>query len=118
MSGPGGSFSSSRDTGNAGAAGGTDCALIVVDTTLNSPEPKVVNTLQKGDILKVEISRTAQNREIVVAKDKNGQIAGSLTPPRILDILKCMKEGHSYIAEVISTPKGGECKVKIRSGSV
>lgn len=114
MSGSGGS---SPPRGSNGNGGSVDCASLVVDTTLNSPEPLVVKTLKKGDKLAVELGRSPQGRDFLLAKTLSGQVAGSLTPPRVLDIMNCLKSGHSYIAEVLADPTGGECRVRIRTGS-
>jgi hypothetical protein len=113
MSGPGGSSPPRGGNGN-----GIDCDSLVVDTTLNSPEPAVLKTLKKGTRLAVELGQSPKGREILLAKTKAGQIAGSLTPPRVLDIMNCLKGGHSYIAEVLADPSGGDCRVRIRTGSL
>lgn len=114
MSGPGGSTPPRGGNGD----GGVDCDALVVDTTLNSPEPAVVKTLKKGSKLAVELGRSPKGREILLAQTKDGRVAGSLTPPRVLDIMNCLKTGHSYIAEVSADPSGGDCRVRIRSGSL
>lgn len=114
MSGPGGS--SPPRGGNGG--GGVDCDSLVVDTTLNSPEPAVVKTLKKGSKLGVEVGQSPHGRDILLAKTADGKIAGSLTPPRVLDIMNCLKGGHQYIAEVLADPTDGDCRVRIHTGSL
>ncbi len=115
MSGPGGSSSPRGSNGNSGDV---DCDSLVVDTTLNSPEPAVVKTLKKGAKLVVELGRSTQGRDLLLAKTRDGKVAGSLTPPRVLDIMHCLKTGHKYIADVSADPAGGECRVRIRTGSL
>lgn len=114
MSGPGGS--TPPRGGNGGD--GFDCDSLVVDTTLNSPEADVVKQLKKGSRLRVDLGKSPAGRDILLALTKDGKIAGSLTPPQVLDIMNCLRGGHSYIAEVQAEPSGGECRVRIRSGSL
>lgn len=113
MSGPRGSRSR-RGTGGVSV----DCSALLVDTTLNSPEPSALNKLKKGDRLSVEIGRSPLGREILLSRLKTGEVAGSLTPPQMLDIMTCIKGGHSYVAEVVAEPAGGECRLRIQSGSL
>lgn len=115
MSGPGGS---SPPRGGNGGGGGVDCDSLVVETALNSPEPAVVKTLKKGSKLAVELGQSGQGRDILLAKTADGKIAGSLTPPRVLDIMGCLRRGHTYIAEVLADPTAGDCRVRIHSGSL
>jgi hypothetical protein len=112
MSGPGGN-SPPRDVGGEEV----NCDSLVVDTTLNSPDRAVVNTLKIGMKLVVALDRTPQGRDLLVARTQSGSTAGSLTPPRLLDIINCMKGGHNYIAELLADPTGGDCRVRIRTGT-
>jgi len=101
-----------------GGGGGFDCSALIIDTTLNSVAPDVVQTLKASDKLAVELGLSAKGREILLANTASKQTAGSLTPPQVLDIMNCLKNGHSYIAEVLADPVGGECRVRIKSGKL
>lgn len=114
MSGPGGSTPPRGGNGD----GGIDCSTLSVDTTLNSPVPAVLSSLAKGSKLNVVLEKLPSNRDILLAKTITNETAGSLTPPRFLDIIHCLQSGHCYIAEVLANPSGGECRVRIRSGTL
>lgn len=84
---------------------------IVEETVLNSPNAAVVSTLSVGDILHIELEFDSEKR--VVAKSPGGEIAGSITSTRLLDLIECIQEGHEYEAEVTSA-QGGLIPIEIR----
>ncbi len=99
---PGGS-----GVGGGGAAGQHKCE-IVEETALNSPDPAVINTLRPGDLLNLHL----QGRS-VVAFTSDGKQAGSITFRRLADLLECMGQQWTYVAEV-KRVTGGMCQVYIR----
>ena len=110
MSGPGG--------GGGGGGGvppptGVDCLRLVIRTTLNSPNPKVVAKLKKNDQLAIEAQG---ERGPVVAKDSGGNIAGTVTGQELLDLLRCIADGFEYIA-IVREISGGKVDVEIRPKS-
>ncbi len=105
MSGPG---SSGGGTGGGGVPPSIDCTRILEKTILNSPVPKVVSSLKKGDILTVMV----QERSLV-AVTEDGDIAGALTPPLLPRIVECIDEGYEYVAIVLQI-SGGQCNVEVR----
>jgi|ERR1700733_9375080 len=118
MSGSGGR-SGRIGSGGAGDAGGggdssTDCGLLIVETTLNSPVSAVVASLKKGNRLTVEIQVGAGGANSLVAKH-SGQIAGSLTPPSLITILNCIQSGFQYVAVVLNDVTGGVVRVRIQA---
>jgi hypothetical protein len=76
---------------------------------LNSPQAPVLKRLRVGDTLEVEVLNKGQS---LVAKYKN-EVAGSLTPQALLDLLECIEKGRVYIAHVVEL-SGGFCEVEIR----
>ncbi len=105
-------------SGSGGGGGGfggirpgpsdVDNCDIVETTTLSSPKPEVIATLAVGDLLDVSLSD-----RVLLAVTSAGEVAGSLTPPALADLLRCIGTGHSYVAEV-TTLSGGRCEVRIR----
>lgn len=106
MSGPGGS---------GGGGGGlvsseTECLRLIIRTPLNSPVPMVIARLTKGDKLSLEVRG---ERGPVVAIDTKGDVAGSITDERLLDLIGCINDGHVYVA-IVTNVERGKVDVEIR----
>jgi hypothetical protein len=76
---------------------------------LNSPKAPVVTGLQIGEVLDVEFDPSGKS---VIAK-KNANVAGSLTPFRLAELIECMNRGRKYKA-IVKKVSGGYCEVEIR----
>lgn len=114
---------SSGGGGGGGGGGGRgfppskpddNCEKLDVPTLLNSPVPKVVATLKKGDRLEVELKKGG-NVARLEAVDTQGKVAGSLTPNELLQIVQCIENGHEYVAVLMADPTGGAVRVRIQS---
>ena len=79
---------------------------------INSPIPKVVKTLQVGDELDVELRKDG-SKKIVAAVTRSGEVAGSLTPRQLADLIECLENGVRYTARV-SKIDSGFCEVDLR----
>jgi hypothetical protein len=90
------------------------CASLSVDTILNSPVPAIVQDLKPGQELEVAKETTKTHFITLVAKDGQGRIAGSLTPPSLITIINCIENGHKYVAVVLSDVNSGVIRVRIR----
>jgi hypothetical protein len=113
----------SGSSGGGGGGGGRElppskpddnCEKLDVPTLLNSPVAKVVATLKKGDRLDVVLKKTG-NLHRLEAVDSQGKVAGSLTPNELLQIVRCIEDGHEYVAVLTADPAGGAAKVRIQS---
>lgn len=93
--------------GGGGAAGQHKCEIIE-ETALNSPDPVVIKTLRPGDLLALHLQGRA-----VIALTPDGKQAGSITFRRLADLLECMGQQWTYVAEV-KRITGGMCQVYIR----
>ena len=112
MSGGGGGGSSTDDwRPPSGAGGDGDNCAIVERTVLNSPVAAVIQTLSVGDILLIELEQTPRLR--VVAHAVNGQIAGAITSPRLVDFIECLQNNYGYEA-VVRSVQGGRVEIEIR----
>jgi hypothetical protein len=109
MSG-GGSGASYYDT--SGGAG-FDCSTLVERTYLNSPVAAVVSSLMVGDVLDVQL-QTGSPAPSLLAVHSSGATAGSLTPPRLPQIIDCIQQGFTYVA-VVQQINGGQVTVEIRA---
>ena len=96
--------------------GQVDCASLMVETILNSPNPEVVPNLKKGQVLAIEL-REASGKATLVAVTDDGETAGSVTSPIVARILECIRRGFQYVARVQKT-SGGCCDVEIRPRSM
>lgn len=90
----------------------TDCSKLVERTLLNSPVPAVVANLKIEDVLQVTLSNIG-GAVILQAVTEDGEVAGSLTPPRLPQIVECVGRGFSYVA-IVQEVDGGAIKVEIR----
>lgn len=111
----------SGSTGRRGGGGSIppgraeeSCDKLDVTTLLNSPVPVVIANLKKGDILDV-LLRKSRGITRLEAVDPNGQVAGSLTPNELLQIVKCIEAGYKYVATLTGNPSGGAVKVRVRT---
>ncbi len=101
-SGGGGGYTPSPPTDD-------NCLTLIIRTTLNSPKAAIVSTIKKDDIL--DVIAKSETGPVVVLKD--GKEAGSITDHRILSLIKCINDGHIYIAKVTGI-SGGTINVEIR----
>lgn len=87
---------------------GVDECDIFEITSISSPVPAVVQTLNVGDILDVSLLGTSQ---LIVLH--NGQPAGAITSPKMMLFVNCIAEfGNVYVARVLSI-NGGQVRIKV-----
>ncbi len=107
MSGHGGGGGGSSNGGEV-----SDCTSLIFSTTLNSPVQHVISELSVQDIL--DVVRRAPQERLIVATTSDGDVAGSITHARQVDLLRCMEdEGMAFVA-VVQRVSGGACDVQIR----
>lgn len=112
MSGSGGGGGDNwRTTGGDDNEPGSDKCAIIEQTVLNSPVAQVVAQLNGDELLNVELEE--QPRRRLVAKTANGEVAGAITSARLVDLIECIQEGHSYVAQVLAKT-GGRVDIEIR----
>jgi hypothetical protein len=92
-----------------------DCAGLIERTLINSAVPAVVAGLKVTDVLQVTLSSIG-GAQILQAITSTGAIAGSLTPPRLPQIIECIGNGFVFVAVVLEI-NGGAVKVEIRAES-
>jgi hypothetical protein len=63
--------------------------------------------------LKVTQQLNVEQRQGVVVALEGTNVAGSLTPRRLVELIDCMNQGRRYIA-VVLTIRGALCEVEIR----
>jgi len=97
--------------GSGGGDGGADCASLRARTLLNSPVPKVLETLQKDQVLTLDLLTHGPHPIVVARADQ--EIAGSITFSGVAKLVGCMREGWKFIGLVISVDDG-ECELEIR----
>jgi hypothetical protein len=102
----------------SGSGGGTpppvelDCEKLTFDAEIASPQPRVIGTLKVGSKLGIEID-VAGGRNRIVLKTRDGSVAGALISGRIPELLRCLQQGESFVAEVMKID-GGDIRVRVR----
>lgn len=102
--------------GGGGSSGGGEvvsapCEALRFDAQLTSPQPAVVPTLTRGEVLEVVLT-TMKGQVVVQVRKKTGQIAGGLTGPDASRLRQCVEQGHQYKAAILSI-NGGQVRVRI-----
>ncbi len=94
-----------------GGGGGQpdDCSSIDVNVVLQSPQPAVVTTLRKGDLLRVQLTSGGPP---ILAVTQQGAAAGAIIPPDIRKLVDCLNKGHDFVAEVLQVT-GGAVRVRV-----
>lgn len=90
--------------------GGSDCAKLHEETTLNSVDPGVLATVKKDEVLTVHAQSP---RGPLVALNRNGAIVGSITSASLAKFLDCIEKGFEYVA-IVQSIKGGQVIVVVR----
>jgi hypothetical protein len=107
-------------SGGGGGGGGwpeeppRSCEDLEFQTALSSPQAEVVAQLQEGDELRIELDTSEEARK-VVARNGSGRVAGTITSGEFTALIRCLQEGHGYVAEVLQV-NGGLIRVRIRPG--
>lgn len=94
-----------------GGAGSTDPCIIEEVTSLNSVIAAVLRNVRPTDLLDVVFLPGPPQR--LVAQDRNGNTAGSITSRSMLQIIECIQGGRQYVAEVLSI-QGGTCQIRVK----
>lgn len=93
----------------------TSCQDFVDKTSLTSPKAPV-KQLKVGDRLRVELQPIKAGGNTVIAITEKKETAGAITSTKTPRLIKCLEEGHKYIAVVLSI-SGGQCTIEIKSAS-
>ena len=88
---------------------GVNCNTLHFRTSLNSPDPAVIFTLKVKDVLTLA-QRRADGPLLAIAP--SGKVAGSIAGSLLLQLLRCIENGHEYTAVVIKVT-GGNVEVEI-----
>lgn len=91
--------------------GGTDCPDLNFSTTLASPDPDEVDSLNKGDILGVDLI-DQDGVTIIGVVQSEGKVVGAVVSGRAAQLRECLQRGFTYGAEVTSVV-GGAVTVRI-----
>jgi hypothetical protein len=88
---------------------------IVERAALASPDPDVLEGLEKSDDLDVQL-RSVGGRDSAVANTEAGATAGAIllsSVERTADLIECLRQGKRYKATVL-TLKGALCTIEVR----
>ena len=83
-----------------------DPCMVTRTGAINSPKANVLGPLAVGSVLSVDV-QTSGPAPILVVKDSNGAVGGSLTFVGFLELIDCiMKRGVKYTATITSINDG------------
>lgn len=99
----------------AGGSGGQEgeddpCARLSFSSTLDSPEPDVVNDFEPGVELDVVLTEE-DGTLVVVARTEDGEIAGTITN-ELPDLIRCLRGDRAFVA-VVREVDGGAVRVDV-----
>lgn len=90
---------------------GPDCPDLAFSTTIASPVPDEVDSLEEGDTLDVDLVERGGVTIIGVMRS-DGTVIGSVASGPIAQLRECLQRGFTYGAEVDSV-EGGAVTVRI-----
>jgi len=106
-------MSGSSGSGNGGGFADNEiaCDRLAFNTQLSSPKEDVIDDIEVGEVLAVEIMQVG-NTPVVVVTHKR-RVAGGLASAQVDRLRDCMKAGTQYEAVVISR-RDGQVGVRIK----
>lgn len=87
------------------------CEDLEFTTALSDPIPEVIEGLQEGAELSIELQTEPRRR--IAAVTAAGELAGSIATQQFDRLLDCLQAGHNYEAEIL-TIDGGAIRVRVR----
>jgi hypothetical protein len=109
MSGPGDGGGGGGGFGGGGGGSTFDCENVSIKTSIISPDPKILATLAKKDILNITIRSVTGP---LIASTITGNILGAVFTANPSLLIDCINKGHSYQAEILKII-GGDCDILI-----
>jgi hypothetical protein len=88
-----------------------DCRAIVIKTSIVSPDPDVLATLNESDDLKIVLHSATGP---LMALTDNNQVLGAVFTNSPTMLIQCINEGTDYIATILNID-GGECQILIKA---
>lgn len=99
-------------SGSGGVVSPDGCERVYRGVRLASPKRDVLSKLKVEDQLNLEV-RAYKNSFVLFAVTKSGEDAGTVMSSSTVQIIKCIQNGHRYVA-VVKTLNGGDCTLEIR----
>jgi hypothetical protein len=93
-----------------GKGSGKNCDDLIIKTQLYSPDPDVLDNINTGDYLGVEVLGP---KGPCVATHK-GKIAGTILSVEVLKLIMCISQGTKFRA-LVRRVTGGECAITVTS---
>ena len=108
----GGSGGSSVKYG--GSRNSSDECDIAFNCKIHSPIPQIVPQLITGDFLDIILVNQNNFDVLTLYTQKSGDLTGSIAAaPKIPTLVKCIKAGHTYIAEIMAI-QGASISIQVR----
>lgn len=98
-------------TGNPGVPDGGKCPTILRDVNLISPDDSVLSKLTVNSQLNLEVIEISGKSSLRAFF--NGKDAGGIVSTQAGQLIKCILDGHRYIA-IVTSLDGGSCILEVR----
>jgi hypothetical protein len=86
-----------------------NCLGLELSTRVMSPVMSYFSKSTINTILKIKLDNST-----IVLLDRVDDVVGSVYPPKIDGLIKCLEDGHEYIAEIVSIT-GAQIDITIRA---
>lgn len=97
--------------GGPGVPDGGKCPTIIRDVNLISPDDSVLTKLTVGS--KLDLGVIEVNGKSSLRASFNGEDAGGIVSTQAGQLIKCILDGHRYIA-IVTSLDGGSCILEVR----
>lgn len=87
------------------------CKDLSIQTHLSSPNPEIIDTLNEGQHLTIQLGGSTGPIELVT---EGGDVAGALVSGHQMKLIECINDGHEYIGEIMEIEEGN-CEILIRA---
>lgn len=86
-----------------------ECSGLILNTRVMSPVMQYFSKSKVGVILKVELDNST-----IVLLNPVDDVVGSIYPPKVDSLIKCLEDGYKYVGEIISI-SGAQIDIEIRA---
>jgi len=86
-----------------------NCSGLTLNTRVMSPVMPYFSKSKVGTILKVKLDNST-----IVLINEVGDVVGSIYPPKVESLIKCLENGYKYVGEIISI-SGAQINIEIRA---
>ncbi len=90
-----------------------DCAALVFEAVISSPQADAIAGLVLGELLTVALDEIGGVRLIGLRREDDDLLVGAVTMGNLPQLLRCLQQGAEFVAEVIARD-GQVVRVRVR----